>query len=86
MLDPELQIPEQAIKDLEALRSLEGEYTNISYRMGTNGERGLYHKRKSVISKIHKAKDAFNATHGPKFTAVKLAKWPIWFIRVNEEI
>ena len=86
MIDPESKIPEQAVKDLEALRSLQGQYSDISRRMGTHGERGLYHKYKSILRQINKAKDNFNTKHGPEFTAVKSANWPFWFIRVNEEI
>lgn len=77
-------IPDNVKKDLETLRSLEGEYTDISYRSGTNGERGLYHKRKSIINKIYKAKADFNAKYGPEYTAVQTTRWPFWFIRLQE--
>lgn len=77
-------IPQGAIDKLEELRRLEGEYTDLSYRMGTNGERGLYPKRKSVLSKIGKAKQSFNITYNPNFSLAYSHNWPNWFIRINE--
>lgn len=86
MQDPESTIPQTAIVALQELRSLEYQFDDVSHRMGTHGERGLYRQRKSLMSQVRKAKDKFNAEFGPKHTAVRTGNYPFWFIRTNEEI
>jgi predicted translin family RNA/ssDNA-binding protein len=53
------EIPENVKEKLESIRSLHRELNIISYKMGTNGERGLYRKLKSIRSQISKAKEKF---------------------------
>lgn len=72
-------LPENVKKIVTELRDLEGQYADISYRAGTNGERGLYPKRKSVLSKISKAKKLFEATV-PDYKLVYSHSWPNWFV------
>lgn len=77
MTKEETIIPENLLSIVNKLRDLEGQYVNISYRMGTNGERGLYPKRKSVIAQIHKLRDSFVSD---EFRLVYKHSYPCWYI------
>jgi len=66
----ENEIPEAVVAAIEELRSLNNQFNMISYRMGTNGERGLFSQRKSLRSQIVKAEKAF----AKKFTEFELVK------------
>lgn len=77
MTDEKSVIPENLISIVNKLRDLEGQYVDISYRAGTNGERGLYQKRKSVIAQIWKLRDSFVSD---EFRLVYSSNWPNWFV------
>lgn len=70
-------IPENLISIVNKLRDLEGQYVDISYRAGTNGERGLYQKRKSVIAQIWKLKASFVSD---EYRLVHRDSYPCWYI------
>ena len=73
------QVVKEAIKDL---RSLRNQFEIISYRMGTNGERGLYPKRKSLMSQIGKAEKAF-AKKFPEFALVKRGDFNVYYVKTK---
>lgn len=77
MTKEETIIPENLLSIVSKLRDLESQYADISYRAGTNGERGLYQKRKSVIAKIRKLRDSFASN---EFRLVYSNNWPNWFV------
>ena len=77
MTDEKSVIPENLISIVNKLRDLEGQYVDISYRAGTNGERGLYQKRKSVIAQIWKLRDSFVSD---EYRLVYSNNWPNWFV------
>ena len=77
MTDEKSVIPENLISIVNKLRDLEGQYVDISYRAGTNGERGLYQKRKSVIAQIYKLRDSFVSD---EFRLVYKNSYPCWYI------
>ena len=77
MTKEEIVIPENLISIVNKLRDLEGQYVDISYRAGTNGERGLYQKRKSVIAQIYKLRDSFVSD---EYRLVYSNNWPNWFV------
>ena len=77
MTDEKSVIPENLISIVNKLRDLEGQYVDISYRAGTNGERGLYQKRKSVIAQIWKLRDSFVSD---EFELYKKSSYPCWYI------
>ena len=70
-------IPENVISIVNKLRDLENQYVDISYRTGTNGECGLYQKRKSVIAQIWKLRDSFVSN---EFELYKKSSYPYWMI------
>lgn len=57
--------PEQSrlVKEYELL---EAEYGILSYRRGTDGEKGLYHKMKKARKEINKMKELFKNKWGLK--------------------
>lgn len=77
MSKEEIVIPENLLSIINQLRDLESQYADISYRAGTNGERGLYQKRKSVLAKISKLRDKFASD---EFRLVYSNNWPNWFV------
>ena len=77
MTEEKTVIPENVISIVNKLRNLEGQYVDISYRAGTNGERGLYQKRKSVIAQIWKLRDSFASN---EFELYKKSSYPYWMI------
>ena len=77
MTKEETIIPENLLSIVSKLRDLESQYADISYRAGTNGERGLYQKRKSVLAKISKLRDKFASD---EFRLVYSNNWPNWFV------
>jgi hypothetical protein len=77
MTQEKLVIPENLISIVSKLRDLEGQYVDISYRAGTNGERGLYQKRKSVKVQIWKLRDSFASD---EFRLVYKNSYPCWYI------
>ena len=70
-------IPENIISIVNKLRDLESQYVDISYRAGTNGERGLYQKRNSVIAQIWKLRYSFVSN---EFELYKKSNYPYWMI------
>jgi hypothetical protein len=64
------EIPEAVAEAVVELRRLNSEFNIISYRMGTNGERGLFPKRKSLRAQIVKAEKGF----AKKFAGFELVK------------
>jgi hypothetical protein len=64
------EFPEAVVAAVVELRRLNSEFDKISYRMGTNGERGLFPRRKSIRAQIVKAEKAF----AKKFTEFQLVK------------
>lgn len=77
MSKEEIVIPENLLSIINQLRDLESQYADISYRAGTNGERGLYPKRKSVIAQIWKLRDKFASD---EYRLVYSNNWPNWFV------
>ena len=77
MTKEETIIPENLLSIVSKLRDLESQYVDISYRAGTNGERGLYPKRKSVIAQIRKLRDSFASD---EFRLVYKNSYPCWYI------
>ena len=73
------QVVKDAIKDL---RSLRNQFDLISYRMGTHGERGLYPKRKSLMSQIGKAETAF-AKKFPEFALVTRGDFNVYYVKTK---
>ncbi len=76
----ETQIPQPAVDALVKLRQLHYEYTDVMRRIGTYGERGLHPTRKSLISKMTKAREAFNKSF-PEFTIVACDTFDKYYIR-----
>lgn len=64
------ELPEKVIESIKELRHLNDQFDIISYRMGTHGERGLFHQRKSLRAQIVKAEKEF-AKSFPDFELVK---------------
>jgi hypothetical protein len=64
------EFPEVVIEAIKELRSLNNQFDVISYRMGTDGERGLFPQRKSLRAQIIKAEKEF-AKRFPDFELVK---------------
>jgi hypothetical protein len=64
------EFPQEVVEAVKELRRLNSEFVIISYRMGTNGERGLFPLRKSLRAQIVKAEKAFIK----KFTEFDLVK------------
>jgi hypothetical protein len=64
------EFPQEVLEAVKELRRLNSEFVIISYRMGTNGERGLFPLRKSLRAQIVKAEKAFIK----KFTEFDLVK------------
>jgi hypothetical protein len=64
------EIPEVVIAAIKELRTLKTEFDIINYRMGTNGERGLFPRRKSLMARIIKAELDFIK----KFSEFELVK------------
>jgi hypothetical protein len=50
----ENEIPQEALDLLNEYKPIWHDYKTIKYRMGTNGERGLYPKYKSLSAKLNK--------------------------------
>jgi hypothetical protein len=71
------EFPPHLVQIVRELRELEAQYVDISYRSGTNGERGLYQKRKSVLSKISKARARFVSD---EYRLVQSGSYPRWYI------
>jgi hypothetical protein len=78
----ENEIPEVVKEAIKDLRSLRNQFDLISYRMGTHGERGLYPKRKSLMSQIGKAEKAF-ARKFPEFTLVKRGDFNVYYVKTK---
>ena len=78
----ENEIPEAVKAAIKDLRSLSNQFDLISYRMGTNGERGLYPKRKSLRSQIVKAEKAF-AKKFPDFELVKRGDFNVYYVKTK---
>lgn len=81
MTDEKTVIPENVLSIVNKLRDLEGQYVDISYRVGTNGERGLYQKRKSVLAQIQKLRNSFVSN---EFELVYKNSYPCWYIRKKD--
>ena len=54
-----VEIPENVKERLDTIRELFYDLNIILYRMGTNGERGLHGKLRSLRSQISKEKEKF---------------------------
>jgi hypothetical protein len=78
----ENEIPEVVKEAIKDLRSLRNQFDLISYRMGTNGERGLYPKRKSLMSQIGKAEKAF-AKKFPDLALVKRSDFNVYYFKTK---
>jgi len=78
----ENEIPEVVKAAIKDLRSLRNQFDLISYRMGTYGEKGLYPKRKSLMSQMWKAEAAF-AKKFPEFTLVKRGDHNVYYVKTK---
>lgn len=74
------EIPEAVVAALVELRRLNSEFAAISYRMGTNGERGLFPRRKSLRAQIVKAEKAF-AKKFVEFQLVKRGDFNLYYVK-----
>ena len=77
------EIPQVVIASITELRTLKSQFDIISYRMGTNGERGLYPRLKSIRASITKAENSFIK----KFTEFELVKrndWNCYYVKKVE--
>ena len=77
------EIPEVVKSAVHDLRELYYEWSQIRYRMGTHGERGLHPKMKSLRSQIVKAETAF-AKRFPDFVLVKSSDYNCYYVRHKE--
>ena len=80
------EFPEAVVAAVVELRRLNSEFDKISYRMGTNGERGLFPRRKSIRAQIVKAEKAF-AKKFTEFQLVKRADFNRYYVKkVNKKV
>jgi hypothetical protein len=74
------EFPQEVVEAVKELRRLNSEFVIISYRMGTNGERGLFPLRKSLRAQIVKAEKAFIKKFA-EFDLVKRGDINVYYVK-----